>query len=134
MWSPNERVNAIYTFTSCAQTRFDPSIDVNIEHFIFAHEGPLCDAIEMRAHSPRHYSAALFLSAVREPRGEVLVGCFEFVEVELRAILVLQHRPRVCRRRSLCQAHQLVGPATQNALVTTTQDSLLEARNEDDSM
>ena len=42
------------------------------------------------------------MSAVREPRGEVLVGCFELLEVQLRAILVLQHRPRVCRRGSLC--------------------------------
>ena len=35
------------------------------------------------------------MSAVREPRGEVLVGSFELLEVQLRAILVLQHRPRV---------------------------------------
>ena len=56
------------------------------------------------------------MSAVREPRGEVLVGCFELLEVQLGAILVLQHRPRVCRRGSLCQTYQLVGPETSREL------------------
>ena len=76
-----------------------------------------------------HLAAAL--SAVREPRGEVLVGCLEFVEVQLGAILVLQHRPRVRRRGSLCQAHQLVGPAISNEYSHNTELFWKEERKED---
>ena len=53
---------------------------------------------------------------MREPRGEVLVGRLELVEIQLRAVLVLQHRPRVGGRGPLRQAHQLVGPATATEL------------------
>ena len=53
---------------------------------------------------------------MREPRGEVLVGRLELVEIELGAVLVLQHRLRVGRGRPLCKTHQLVGPAIATKL------------------
>ena len=53
---------------------------------------------------------------MREPRGEVLVGRLELVEIELGAVLVLQHRLRVGGGGPLRKAHQLVGPATDTGL------------------